>query len=403
MLLDLLAAPGGGTGGQGIHRLEEAAAWQPEAMDVEQQEASWGSLWDSELPEFADLGEVLLSPPPPTQAATASAGGQQARAKRARGRGSGGGRPSLLRSSFRGVAVHPRTGRQALGQAPHPCLCPPPLSLPPCRAPTSLRWACRVEAHVWVAGRQLYGSGFYSQEVAALAYDLLSVRVRGAEAATNFPLELYHAELAAGAQVPLEQLVTHLRAQGKALARIDACQGAAASLEPWELQARGCAAGLSEAISGQPSLGLFACEAEAARAVDRGLLARDGLATAPLLTFPLASYAALLDAATVQQAILQGLLPVTVEAVSAAPPPLPAQQLPGLELAASQNTVLPHIASLPAVSHHAGSGGWEGAAQGGGGGATATAAADGWGMAPPVPQPAVQRKASMTPRASQLG
>ena len=251
----------------------------------------------------------------------------------------------------------------------------------------------------------------------------------------------------------------HLRAQGKALARIDACQGAAASLEPWELQARGCAAGvhagytmqlllalrhqlcllpsllpprspsyapalprsltrcspalascpallllqLSEAISGQPSLGLFACEAEAARAVDRGLLARDGLATAPLLTFPLASYAALLDAATVQQAILQGLLPVTVEAVSAAPPPLPAQQLPGLELAASQNTVLPHIASLPAVSHHAGSGGWEGAAQGGGGGATATAAADGWGMAPPVPQPAVQRKASMTPRASQLG
>lgn len=147
-------------------------------MDVEQQEASWGSLWDSELPEFADLGEVLLSPPPPTQAATASAGGQQARAKRARGRGSGGGRPSLLRSSFRGVAVHPRTGRQALGQAPHPCLCPPPLSLPPCRAPTSLRWACRVEAHVWVAGRQLYGSGFYSQEVAALAYDLLSVRAQ---------------------------------------------------------------------------------------------------------------------------------------------------------------------------------------------------------------------------------
>ena len=82
-----------------------------------------------------------------------------------------------------------------------------------------------------------------------------------------------------------------LRGQAKALARIETSAEAAAALcmQPWELE-------LSEALWGgqQPSLGVYASEAEAVRAVDRALLARDGLAAQPCLAFPLGDYLHLL-------------------------------------------------------------------------------------------------------------
>lgn len=88
--------------------------------------------------------------------------------------------------------------------------------------------------------------------------------------------------------------MARLRAQARALSRIDATAGgraAACCLEPWELE-------LSDALSGHQAtpLGVFATEAEAARAVDRALLQRDGLAAAPSLAFPLSDYIALLGA-----------------------------------------------------------------------------------------------------------
>ena len=48
---------------------------------------------------------------------------------------------------------------------------------------------------------KLYLGGFYTEETAAAAYDLAAVRLRGAEAQTNFPLDWYAQELAAGDQV----------------------------------------------------------------------------------------------------------------------------------------------------------------------------------------------------------
>lgn len=51
---------------------------------------------------------------------------------------------------------------------------------------------------------------------------------------------------------------------------------------------------LSEAVQGHASLGVFPSEAEAAHALDRALLARDGLAAAPALAFPLVDYLPLL-------------------------------------------------------------------------------------------------------------
>lgn len=79
-------------------------------------------------------------------------------------------------------------------------------------------------------------------------------------------------------------LAQALREQAKWLGRP---ASPAPTLQLWEVP-------LSEAVSGQVSLGLFPSEEEAARAVDRTLLARDGLAAAHLLNFPLANYSYLL-------------------------------------------------------------------------------------------------------------
>lgn len=86
------------------------------------------------------------------------------------------------------------------------------------------------------------------------------------------------------ARPQIETLAPALREQAKRLGRSPTLVPA---LQPWELL-------LSEAVSGQASLGLFGSEEEAARAVDRALLARDGLAAAPQLNFPLAGYVYLL-------------------------------------------------------------------------------------------------------------
>jgi hypothetical protein len=49
--------------------------------------------------------------------------------------------------------------------------------------------------------RQLYLGGFEREALAALAYDLGAVYFRGAAADTNFPLQLYSAEMEAAGQV----------------------------------------------------------------------------------------------------------------------------------------------------------------------------------------------------------
>lgn len=47
----------------------------------------------------------------------------------------------------------------------------------------------------------MYLGGYYCEEVAALAYDIAAVKLRGSEAVTNFELEHYQGELEGAEQV----------------------------------------------------------------------------------------------------------------------------------------------------------------------------------------------------------
>ncbi|KAL4452062.1 hypothetical protein ABPG75_007724 [Micractinium tetrahymenae] len=190
-----------------------------------------------------------------------------------------------------------------------------PLRVPGGLGPSSARYrgvsrdkGCRYEAHVWARRKQIFLGCYHSEELAARAYDLASIALRGTAARTNFPAQQYAAELAVPPQ-QIESLALALREQAKALGRPPS---PAPALQPWELP-------LSEAVSGQPSLGLFASEAEAARAVDRALLARDGLAAAPHLNFPLGGYAYLLDPREVEEAVRLGLMPAPAPLFPPAP------------------------------------------------------------------------------------
>ncbi len=167
------------------------------------------------------------------------------------------------------------------------------------------------------AGKQVYLGGFYNEEQAALAYDLAAVRFRGEGAATNFPAAGYAAELAARRVATREQVVACLRAQSKAMNKVEAGP-AAARLEPWELALVGAT------VPATVHLGVFATEAEAARAVDRALLAARGLAAAPALNFQLCEYLDALAPAQVAEGVARGLLPAALPADFApAPPPRP--------------------------------------------------------------------------------
>lgn len=136
-----------------------------------------------------------------------------------------------------------------------------------------------------------------------------------------------------------------LRRQAKALGAVAPPTGLP-SLEPWELR-------VSEAISSWQSLGVFASEAEAARAAERALRARDGVAAAAGLNYPLNGY-------------------------------LPAALLPP---AATTPQLAPVACPCPTAS----------------GLASPAAPAPGeCGMALPLPAP-VPRKASITPRATAAG
>ncbi len=167
------------------------------------------------------------------------------------------------------------------------------------------------------AGKQVYLGGFYKEEQAALAYDLAAVCFRGEGAATNFPVAGYAAELAARRSATREQVIACLRTQSKAMNKVETGP-AAARLEPWELALVGAT------VPATVHLGVFATEAEAARAVDRALLATRGLAAAPALNFQLYEYLDALTPAQVAEGVARGLLPAALPADFApAPPPRP--------------------------------------------------------------------------------
>jgi hypothetical protein len=95
----------------------------------------------------------------------------------------------------------------------------------------------RYESHIWVEGRQVYLGGFYTEQQAAVAYDLAAVRFRREEAITNLGLEAYAAELANPGDISKEDAVQCLRSQSKAMSRLAAGPGSPA--RAWELMLSG--------------------------------------------------------------------------------------------------------------------------------------------------------------------
>jgi len=180
----------------------------------------------------------------------------------------------------------------------------------------------RFEAHIWQDSKQIYLGGFYTEQQAALAYDLAAIRFRCDDAITNFNTDLYQAELAdteAGCPAHWD-VVQSLRGQSKAMNRVDPAagdsQGIGVCMMDWEMA-------ISAAVHcDRTHLGVFSSDIDAARAYDRILVAQRGLDACTGINFNLVDYADLLSKEQIQDGIDRGLLPPTLP-LSYKPVPAP--------------------------------------------------------------------------------
>jgi len=81
----------------------------------------------------------------------------------------------------------------------------------------SRRW----EAHCWVNSlkKQVYLGGYATQELAAEAYDIIAVKIRGAKAKTNFPLENYTEAMRALQGLSIEQVIASVKRESDSFIR----------------------------------------------------------------------------------------------------------------------------------------------------------------------------------------
>lgn len=180
----------------------------------------------------------------------------------------------------------------------------------------------RFEAHIWQENKQIYLGGFYTEQQAALAYDLAAIRFRSDDAITNFNTDLYQFELEdteAGRPAHWD-VVQSLRGQSKAMNRVDPAagdsQGIGVCMMDWELA-------ISAAVHcDRTHLGVFSSDADAARAYDRILVAQRGLDASTRINFNLVDYADLLSKEHIQHGIANGMLPPTLP-LSYKPVPAP--------------------------------------------------------------------------------
>ncbi|XP_078435789.1 AP2-like ethylene-responsive transcription factor CRL5 [Wolffia australiana] len=89
------------------------------------------------------------------------------------------------------------------------------------RGVTRHRWTGRFEAHLWDSSIRKEGQarkgrqgGYASEEKAARAYDLASLKYWGSSACINFPLESYAEELEEMKNMTRPEYVAHLRSSG---------------------------------------------------------------------------------------------------------------------------------------------------------------------------------------------
>lgn len=211
----------------------------------------------------------------------------------------------------------------------------------------------RFEAHIWQDSKQIYLGGFYSEQQAALAYDLAAIRFRYDDAITNFNTDLYQAELAdTEAGCPSHwDVVQSLRGQSKVMNRVDPAagdaQGIGVCMMDWEIA-------ISAAVHcDRTHLGVFSSDTDAARAYDRILVMQRGLDASTGINFNLVDYADLLTKEQIQDGIDRGLLPSTLPLSYK---PVPAPQ-PVLHIGATINNnptilIIPMLTGLPIDGAH---------------------------------------------------
>jgi len=75
----------------------------------------------------------------------------------------------------------------------------------------------RWEAHVWRHGKQAYLGGYKEEEAAARAYDMAVIKIRGAEAETNFPSSEYTEtlKLMKADELTVEEFIMEMREEAK--------------------------------------------------------------------------------------------------------------------------------------------------------------------------------------------
>ena len=137
----------------------------------------------------------------------------------------------------------------------------------------SRRW----EAHCWVNSlkKQVYLGGYATQELAAEAYDIIAVKIKGAKAKTNFPLENYAEAMRALQGLTIEQVIASVKRESDSFIR--------GSIKYRGVSKAAMNSPLFEARIGvldhHVYIGNFPTALEAAKAYDRALVRCKGVRT----------------------------------------------------------------------------------------------------------------------------
>lgn len=146
------------------------------------------------------------------------------------------------------------------------------------RGVTQHKNSLRYEAHIWVnqLKKQVYLGGYATEALAAEAYDILQVRLKGDKAKTNFPIENYAEVRKMIACMEVSEVVASVRREAdtfsRGASRFRGVTKAATDSTIWESR-------IGTHGHGHIYIGVFEDDIVAAKAYDRALIRVKGLTT----------------------------------------------------------------------------------------------------------------------------